>query len=321
MNHIVVYGGQYGSEGKASAAEYWAKRLKAENPRKVLFVMGENGPNSGHTSSKGVTKNIPASSFWADYVLMGPDTVVDPEALNKDWKAVNRPIFIHEHAALLSLAMKAEEADLVKRISSTGSGTGAARAWKFFQRQRSAVVQDGHLYTLNDISVVDDKEYFDIVRLAASEMAIFECSQGLLLDTNFGLFPFVTSRSTLPRVAVERNGLGGLPWSYVGVYRTYPIRTGGPSGPTAGGEVTWQSLGQPPEITTVTKRVRRVFNFSTAEFAKSMTLARPDGLMFTFLDYIGLDPNNVRDLYEFIEWTRYQNIAILVLSALLVTST
>ena len=132
MNHIVVYGGQYGSEGKASAAEYWAKRLKAENPRKVLFVMGENGPNSGHTSSKGVTKNIPASSFWADYVLMGPDTVVDPEALNKDWKAVNRPIFIHEHAALLSLAMKAEEADLVKRISSTGSGTGAARAWKFF---------------------------------------------------------------------------------------------------------------------------------------------------------------------------------------------
>jgi len=308
MRHVVVFGGQYGSEGKASAAEFLAKKLRAEYPGLHLTVIGENGPNSGHTSTQGSTRSIPASSFWADSILMGPDSVIELELLQRDWRAVKKPIYIHEHAAVLMPEMKADESDLVRRISSTGSGTGMARAGKFIHRRVESVIEHDFFSLNQDIVVVDNEAYFNLISHISSNLAIFECSQGLLLDTNFGLFPHVTSRSTLPRVAVERNGLGGLDWSYYGVFRTYPIRTGGPSGPCAGKELTWASLGVKPEITTVTKRVRRVFEFSTGEFMRSLQLARPDGLMFTFLDYLGLTNLDQNDLDNFLEWVDFHRL-------------
>ena len=79
MNYV-IYGGQYGSEGKASACEYLIKKEKSLG--KKIAVIGENSPNSGHTCSLGATKNIPAASFFADIVLLGPDAVIDVEVLN-----------------------------------------------------------------------------------------------------------------------------------------------------------------------------------------------------------------------------------------------
>jgi adenylosuccinate synthase len=303
MKHAVVFGGQYGSEGKASAAEYWAKLFKKEGHK--LIVIGENSPNSGHTSSKGATKNLPASSFWADAVVLGPDSVIDTDTLVHDWKTVGKPpLYVHEHAALLNPKHKIDEADVVKRISSTGSGSGAARKAKFIDRQSNSVIKG--VKFPDGILIVNDMEYRSLSNLIYHNAAILECSQGAMLDTNFGRFPYVTSRSTLPRVAVERNGLGWIPWTFCGVYRTYPIRTGGPSGPTGGAELTWNLLGTKPEIATVTKRMRRVFAFSPEEFCKSINLARPDVIMFTFLDYIGI--KSLTDLSEFKEWLQFYNI-------------
>lgn len=301
--HIVVYGGQYGSEGKASAAEHWAKKLQAEGHRVV--VIGENSPNSGHTSSLGATKNIPASSFWADYIILGPDSVIDPEVILKDWHTVGeKPIFVHEHAALLHIDQKKEELDLVARISSTGSGSGMARNRKFIQRQKDAVVRDYKFPA--GITVVSTDEYQAILQKAYHGAILMECSQGAMLDTNFGVFPYVTSRTTLPRAAVERNGLGWINWTFAGVYRTYPIRTGGPSGPTGGAELTWEALGRPKEIATVTKRIRRIFEFSAKDFAQSLLLTRPDIIMFSFLDYIGID--DVTNPVGFQQWLEFHEI-------------
>jgi len=313
MRHVVVYGGQYGSEGKASAAEYWARQFKRQGLK--LFVLGENSPNSGHTSSKGSTKNLPASSFWADAIVLGPDSVVDKDVLLADWEKVGRkPLYIHEHAALLDPSAKAQEADVVARISSTGSGSGSARRRKFIERQPNGVVKGTEFP--KGISLVDDMQYRSLANLMYHRAAIFELSQGALLDTNFGRYPFVTSRTTLPRAAVERNGLGWLPWTFCGVYRTYPIRTGGPSGPTGGAELSWDLVGVAPEIATVTKRTRRVFAFSTEEFCKSIHLTRPDMVMFTFLDYVGVKSlsllDDFRDWLEFYQLQEVRRLPVLV---------
>lgn len=299
-NKLVIFGGQYGSEGKASAAEFWAKQFKNQS----IVVLGENGPNSGHTSSKGSTKNIPASSFWADYIILGPDSVINKDILIQDWETVGKkPLFIHEHAALMPKNAGTKEIEVIKRISSTGSGTGTARKNKFFDRQNKAIIK-GATFP-KGISIVSNEEYKNILKQCYYRTMIFECSQGALLDTNFGIFPYVTSRPTLPRVAIERNGLGWFDWTYVGVYRTYPIRTGGPSGPTGGPELNWNSLGVKPEQATVTKRIRRIFEFSEEDFCKSFYLTQPDILMFTFLDYIGINP---KDSLDFQEWLEYYNI-------------
>jgi len=284
--HIVVAGGQYGSEGKASAAEFWARRFKAAGYR--LTVIGENSPSSGHTCSLGATKNLPATSHFADAVMLGPDTVVDPELTLHDWEATGRkPLFIHENAAVITPKVRREHAamsaDLVSRISSTGSGSNVARMEKFIRRLKEAVVRPDQVPFA---TVCPAKRWEELLKVVYHGAAIFECSQGMLLDTNLGRFPFCSSRTTHPRAAIERNGLGWIPWDYAAVYRTFPIRTGGPSGPTGAQELSWRSVGRQPEITTVTKRVRRVFEFSREDFLYSIGLIRPDFLMFTFLDYL-----------------------------------
>ena len=303
MKHVVVYGGHYGSEGKASAAEYWLHQIRKDH--KQVVVVGENSPNSGHTCSIGATKNIPATSFFADAIVLGPDAVIDKKVLLHDWEVVGKkPLFIHEHAALLDSKCKGREIDLVNRISSTGSGSGMARRNKFIERKTKSVVRGVRFP--KGIEIVTTDKYWGLVKEVALGGLVFECSQGVLLDTNFGRFPFVTSRSTLPRIAVERNGLGWVDWTFAGVYRTYPIRTGGPSGPTGGRELTWEGIGVSREIATVTKRIRRVFAFSTEDFIYSMQLSRPDVVMFTFLDYLGV--SDLNELSAFTDWLYFYQI-------------
>jgi len=51
-------------------------------------------------------------------------------------------------------------------------------------------------------------------------------------------------------------------------------------------EITWEELGVEPEYTTVTKRKRRVFTFSTIQAREAMALSRPDVVVLTFCNYL-----------------------------------
>jgi len=305
---LCVFGGHYGSEGKGSAAEWLIPNcrnidLQNRQPDRRLIAIGENSPNSGHTCSLGKTRNIPASSFFADEVLLGPDAAVHLAVLHMDLLAIRNatgkapPVFIHEHAAWVCDAdvVNEQKSGVVASISSTGSGSGWARTVnKQFHRFPDAVMKDRPLDRVRDdgfqVVILNRGEYLRKVQSYTYEDCIFECSQGALLDVSWGIFPFVTSRTTLPRAAIERNGLGTLLWNYAGVYRTYPIRTGGPSGPTGGQEISFADLDQPDEIATVTKRTRRIFEFSREDFELSVNLTRPNLVMFTHLDYIPMHP-------------------------------
>jgi adenylosuccinate synthase len=309
---ICIYGGHYGSEGKGSASEFFIHRESGVGrwirTSPILIVAGENSPNSGHTCSAGKTRNLPAGAYFADAVLLGPDSVIDMDVLLQDidsidqWRAdhaSDKPriqVFIHEHAALLGPQDGQSEIGVVKAISSTGSGSGAARVAKCFDRDPQRVIK----YAVKDLAMaatlanyrivlLNHSQYLSFVDQHAYSDWVFECSQGTLLDVNWGIFPYVTSRTTLPRVAVERNGLGSLDFDYVGVYRTFPIRTGGPSGPTGGAEITFEDIGVVDEIATVTKRIRRVFQFSLDDFELSLRLTRPQVVCFTHLDYLTQD--------------------------------
>jgi len=315
---LCVYGGHYGSEGKGSAAEWLAKHarhvdLKTKQPDRQLVVMGENSPNSGHTCSLGKTRNLPSTAFFADMVLMGPDSAINLSVLIEDISAIAAArngdvpdIYIHEHAALVQKDdQAAEQSDgVVKRISSTGSGSGAARALrKQYLRNEDAVIKAGmrevEMPDGNHVHIVTRSQYLAMIEDLHTEDCLFECSQGTLLDVNWGIYPYVTSRQTLPRVAIERNALAGLGFDYVGVYRTFPIRTGGPSGPTGAEEITFDEIGVEPEIASVTKRTRRVFRFSSDDFRLSINLTRPQYICFTHLDYLKIPADQPG---PFLEW-------------------
>lgn len=311
----VIFGGQYGSEGKGAVAEWYAKNRPRGNVK--LVVAGENSPNSGHTCSEGKTRNIPASSFYADVILLGPDAVINPVALAEDLAAVRKyrgeevPIYIHENACLMdsSHAELEKMSGVIDRVSSTGSGSGAARVDKYYHRNEDGIVGyhgwQGESKTLEPllefvphIHLVNRNQYLSLIEQWKDYDWLFECSQGVLLDTNWGIYPFVTSRTTLPRVAIARNGLDRLDWQYTGVYRTFPIRTGGHSGPTGGLETTCATIGVPDEFATVTKRMRRIFQFSKADFILSNALTRPDAWFFTHLDYVMNPPLSLAQWME-----------------------
>lgn len=300
---ICVYGGQFGSEGKGCVAEHLISNYHDLTRRLVVF--GENAPNSGHNNSMGKTQSLPVSAYFADAVLLGPDSAIDPELLMRELKAIrlHRPnlvAYVHENAAMIERnAAEMEKADdLAARVASTTTGGGWARTRKAFHRDVNLTMRGAS--HLTGFEVVDRTRWFELLVGFEQDDWLFECSQGMMLDTNLGYYPCVTSRTTHPRAAIERNGLGpSAQWSFAGTFRTYPIRTGGNSGPTGGKELTWEQVGVKPEIAVVTKRVRRVFEFSAADFLYSVGLVRPDIIAFTHLDYL---PEAWRGNYGFIEW-------------------
>jgi len=80
--------------------------------------------------------------------------------------------------------------------------------------------------------------------------------------------------------------------------RTYPIRVGSTensSGPcyVDKHELSWEDLGVEPEMTTVTKRVRRVFTWSNVQFMDAVFANSPSVIFCNFLNY--LKPEDVHD--------------------------
>lgn len=289
--NVCVYGGQYGSEGKGCVSQFVATQWLNSKP---ILAIGENSPNSGHTCVMGTVRSIPAASFFANEILLGPGAVVNFDLLKEDLdkvRAVNSKVtcYIHEHAGVAIEGDRIDEegASLVSRISSTGSGSGAARWMKFYHRLGNRVVKAWPV-KMQEVgaNLISRHAYMAFVKSRMKGNVIFECGHGTLLDTSWGVYPYVTSRSTLPVVALNSNGLGheGL-WEFAGAYRVHPVRTGGPSGPTGGKELTWEDLQVPKEITSVTKRVRRVFEWSDDDFALSISLQKPDWLFLTHCDY------------------------------------
>lgn len=303
---FVVYGAQFGSEGKGAFAEYLIR--ERTDKCKPLLVIGENSPNSGHSNSKGKTRSLPVSAWYADDVLLGPDSAIDPFLLLKELEAIRGSrgsgsprVFIHENAAMITDAhIRAEvESTLVERVASTTSGGGWARTEKARHRQVRDTIK--HFVT-NEWVLLDNEGYDRYLQKVRGWNWLFECSQGLHLDLNLGYYPSVTSRSTHPRCAIERNGLGFVPWEYYGVHRTFPIRTGGNSGPTGGREMLWAEVGVPQEIAVVTKRIRRVFEFSAADFFRGIRLVRPAGIAFTHGDYIKCDTMHPGAMMQLRDW-------------------
>lgn len=297
-----VYGGQFGSEGKGCVAEWLIRQFRTTDK---LVVFGENAPNSGHTSTKGKTRSLPVSAYDADVVMLGPDAAIDPVLLATEIRQIRLKnpkltVYVHENAATITEAdlLNEKSSGLGTRISSTMTGGGSARTNKAMYRQTSCIIRQASHFS--EFEVVDRVRWMELVYGFEDQDCLFECSQGLMLDLNLGYYPYVTSRTTHPRAAIERNGLGpSSDWSFIGVYRSYPIRTGGPSGPTGGKELTWQQIGVKDEIATVTGRVRRVFEFSGADFLYSLQLVRPNAVAFTHLDYL---PVACRSQWGFVEW-------------------
>lgn len=291
--------GQFGSTGKGLAASVLAEALD----RKVGLVTSNAGPNSGHTSygpnnEKVVLQQLPtfsvASILYHGYMpitYLNAGAIIDPAKLREEinqWLGADYylDLRIDPQAAVVDDHARQLESNLVKDIGSTGKGTGGAIARKIL-RYKNAVFSS-HPELAKDIDAIWQKRV--LCHVAEHDPIFIEVSQGFSLSLNASnMYPFTTSRDCTVSQAMSDAGLH--PEFYRGammVVRTYPIRVAGNSGPgyLDQMEISWEELGVEPEITTVTKKVRRVFTFSIMQYIQALEVNRPCSLMINFLNYL-----------------------------------
>lgn len=309
MRSYMILGGQFGSEGKGLLAYYLALERQPDT------AICAYAPSAGHTAwvdgQPLVFKCLPVGSVAPSVqrIMIGPGAVVSPALLKKEMETFapwlrNKPIIIHENVSVLRPEDAAAERAGLAEIASTMQGGSEAMIRKIRRREPSDTMAKLGLMA----RVVGHQEWTDIMHQTVRHIQIEGC-QGMDLGLNTGLsYPYVTSRDCGPAQVLADCALH--PWDLgeaIVVIRTMPIRVGnlfrdgvqiGTSGPCWPDqrELTWNEVGQREELTTVTKRVRRVFTFSWNQYAKMLRDLRPSSIMLNFANY--LPPEEVEPMVK-----------------------
>jgi adenylosuccinate synthase len=281
----ILVGLQFGSEGKGLIAGHLARVGGYDT------VVNCNMPNAGHTyiidDKEYIFKVLPNGAVHdhIEKVMLGPDSVFSLDRLMLECQMVGPQIWdkliIHENAMILQRDHAIIESNL-DRIGSTKQGSAAAMVDKIYRLPGILAADE---YELRN-NVVTHEQWMN--HLNDSNSILLEGCQGFSLGLNAGFYPYCTSRDCTPTRLLAG---AGIPYQWardvIGVARLHPIRVGGNSGPGYKDqeETTWESVGQKPELTTVTKRERRIFNFSEIQMRSAIISCQPDRVFLNFCNY------------------------------------
>lgn len=327
---------QAGSCGKGKIAGYIARR--DDYAASISNAM----PNSGHIYvdekiGKREFRNIPISIVNPNTELfMGAGCALDMEVLideynrNKDLLK-GRKIYTHPRVPLIEERHKEFERQVL-RSGSTFKGGGAALAEKAMRDPRLKYFEG-----YEDIVALSELDYYKKMRqiIESGGNITIEGSQGIDLCLNHSPnYPFVTSRTVSAAQMVSDSGLPPLLLKKViGIMRPYPIRISnktnigidiysGDYGSSK--ELNWEEIENRSlanlvgidleEITTVTKKTRRVFEIDQILLEKnawqnSLTEVAINFIQHLDIEYLGLKDEtgnmyldtNLRRYIEYIE--------------------
>ena len=300
--HCVV-DGQFGSTGKGALCAYLADQaIRTGADIRFSGSIYSGGPNSGHTfyfqGNKHVLKQLPTFSTYLSLnnkvipAYLSAGAVIDRDILQREAETYpNLPIFVHPNATIITDEdRKAEEQGSIAEVAGTRSGTGAALARKIMREPRAIAAHSLGMLAKNVV--------LQNHRIKPERNAYFmEVAQGFSLGINSHFYPKVTSRecTVMQGLADARIPPRHLAMTYMAI-RTFPIRVGDVDGHSSGTwyddqqETTWERVGVEPEITTVTKRIRRVATFSMQQFYDACHANDPDVVFVSHLDYLsGMD--------------------------------
>ncbi len=288
----IVVGGQYGSEGKGKVAHYFAKEQGA------TCAVRCGGPNSGHTvvvnETPYIFQHLPTASIIPsvkNFLCAG--SYIHIKTLQNEIAKINLPqdkLFIDEHAVIINDNHKELESQekLTARIGSTGCGLGAAVMARIQRREDIVLAKDVRElqpYICNVASKLREA-------LSQNERIIIEGTQGFGLSVlHSPHYPYATSRDTTAAGFLSECGLSPLDVDdIILVIRAFPIRVAGNSGPLDN-ETTWEAIQHAgkhatdlTELTTVTKRPRRVAHFSPDIVLKAIESNHPTKIVLNHID-------------------------------------
>ena len=293
----VLIGGQYGSEGKGQIAGYLAKEydllVRVGGPNAGHKVFQSLGPYTHHHLPSGTLKSNASLLIGAGAVIRVPDLQKEITDCDVDFERLK----IDGNAMVISDDDIAQEGNLVKAISSTGQGVGAATARRIMGRgQHTSLardIPDLHPYICSGTNFLDKV-------LRDGGRVCLEGTQGTGLSLYHGSYPHVTSRDTTVSGCIAE---AGIPPSkirrVVMVCRCYPIRVQDPPEGTSGymsQPISLEELSnrsgidlptlQLTETTSTTNRPRRIAEFDWSLLRNSSILNGPTDIALTFTDYL-----------------------------------
>jgi len=311
QNVDVVIDGQYGSTGKGLICQTIADNYK--------LAVTCNAPNAGHTIRWDGSQNpegqwmgrktfkarhVPSSVLNKDCKLaIGAGALIGMEVLEKELQELHSlgveiedRLYIDPHATMVQTRHvnaeheKKEGSDMFDRIGSTREGCGPAWAERVLRRGGTQLAyMEPYLQRF-----ISKEPVSHMIR--SYDRVLLEGAQGTGLSNIHGIYPYTTFRDT---TASGFASAAGVPpraiRNVIMVIRTYPIRVAGMSGPTGGKELDWTYFSkragkEVSERTTVTNRVRRIFEFSMDDFKHAVILNGPNIIALNFLNY--LDPSD-----------------------------
>lgn len=334
----IVYDGMWGSCGKGK----FCAELALDPSLNISVCVNNNAPNAGHTfvfddGRKVVTHHLPIGIVNPNipYLVIGEGSVINPQVLKdeliKYQDLVNgRKIYIADSAAIVN----EEDIAYEKQNQNTGStnqGAGAALVAKIMRRSTLAAGNPTlqELASLGKIEFVDAKTFFPTIYkgmngFTGTENILVEGCQGDALGVNGNSYPYSTSRDCGPSQSIdyihaEKYSQNARRYC---VFRPYAIRINNIS--TTGDyiytgnfqgakEIDWDTVSaragliasrvKKQEQTTVTKKLRRVAEFSPAQFAEMLLDTQPDECFLNFAEYINgdilnMDYNQACDVQE-----------------------
>lgn len=307
----VIIGGQYGSEGKGKLAALLAPNYD------VLVRSG--GPNAGHwvrdESYEFCFHHLPSGSIAnrKAQIYIAAGATINPEAFLSEVDQVGCEFVVDENTVLITKDDREHEVTegMVEAIGSTAQGVGSATARRIM---RGA---DVRLASQDPRFEGRCRKVSSIVALAVDEgkRVCLEGTQGSGLSLYHGPYPYCTSRDT--NVSGLLAEVGCAPsvvrdtWMVV---RSYPIRVAGNSGPMYK-ELTWEAMAirlvldpEPMkirELTSTTKRQRRVGQFDWDQFEQAVRVNRPTKLFLTFADYIDRAAEGITEFTKLPESVRH----------------
>lgn len=298
----VLVDGQFGSTGKGLLAGFLAN----VGAGRITHVTTNAGPNSGHTAfddegNEIMTQQIPVASVFLEDMghpvttYLNAGAIIDEGIFDAEMEryelrdaAREQRMLIHPIAALITDEDREADKAIVGKIAGTGKGIGPAMARKLLRSGRG-LSRDVYAPFLP----VGDRTW-DNFWDWRNDVVFVETAQGFSLGVNSARFhPHTTSREcTVGQALSDARIPAQMLRKSVATFRTFPIRVGNTDTGRSGDgyddqvETSWEALGLTPEMTTVTKRVRRVFTWSRRQFKDCIAANRPEVIFLNFCNYL-----------------------------------
>jgi adenylosuccinate synthase len=313
--NIAVLGAMWGDEGKGHITHHLSRGYD-------WVIRFNGGANAGHTiyrdGKKFVHNLMPSVDFRIPQVkaYLGAGMVIDLEKLRDEvydadeaFPGVGKRIYVDKNAFLVSERHKEEDKAKNAHIGSTNRGIGPAymdkigrtgvRVGDMFSRGASASRNVDLMYQLvgkgvNFVNLLDVRD-----EMSRSNL-LYEGAQGVLLDINHGIYPYV-SCSDCTVGGIYSSGFHFAPPTKVyGVAKCYTTKVGeGPFPTELSGEEAEALRKRGNEYGATTGRPRRVGWLDLPALNYACQVSGINSLILTKFDILaGMEKVPLAFLYE-----------------------